>query len=562
MTNNTKTAQTLYDSIENEARRVHLPGSPNISPRLIMGVLAVIGGLGIALGSADLKLDPMITFKTSLGERTQPYWIVPKGAEIVKAEGSSGALRGFGWLAGAIAFGGLWHVAGKDLKWQKFVGDIQTTAHITAKKQRKASDEMESMAALSRQHDRLEMENNLEAAQINYDFHQAIGYTPDATRFQYALPYGDPGTLDDLTDPSTKVTESKKSKQIDKEKSSPIVGTDYILPPLTAFPVALVFGAAGSGKTTFVKKIAEGKLNAKHRVEVLDPHYSLGSWKGCTVYGKGFNYAEIDLRLIAFCQEVTRRYKRVAEEDNPVFEPFSIICDEFTMWGSRCDGAADFLLQCLTDIRKVKCYATICGHTNTITGLGGKKSAGIATLIKTAMLEIEIIGQQNPISGEAEPAYQLRCKLPGMVRKNAFAVKYQPDTESNEPGNSDPSLSLLMADLPEPEVELEDYWAADTKTQSPERGSGRVQPSPTNDRSEPLQGPEFSQLEVVYGLKHLTKDEMVSAIRESLRTRNKGDTIFELWGCKKGGSSEYVKANREFNELAGDATETADWLGF
>lgn len=520
------------DPLEAEIARVSQPSMFGISPRLLMTALAGAMGLGILIGSADIKIDPTVTFDTKLGQRTQPYWLAPKGAKIVKTEGSSlGFVRAFGWFGLAIPGAGLlWHVASKDRRKQEYIGKLATEHNRIKVKKLTTFGELTAMAEVQKIQGQLELQANLDQAEFNWQFQNAIGYDPLADhQFQPALPYGEPGTYDDINYPGDKVATSQTQGQIGDQKP--------IMPPLTNYPVSLIFGAPGGGKTTFADKVVKKKVEAGHRVIILDPHYKLGAWEGCEVFGKGMNYEEIDRELLEFCEEVKRRYKRLATELNPVFEPLSIIADEFTMWGKRCKNAGTFLWQIVTDIRKVNCFATIVGHTNTLAGLGGKDAAGAAKLILQAILEIEIMAKQDPDSGLAVPAFEAFVKLPGMKRKDAFSVRIEPDTEKSVPSSYDKSNSVLVAD--KPDLELEDFWgeADDAEPSEPpsERGSGRL------------------TAEKTYTSRNLSKTDAIALVRDTLNTKNKTETIEALWGCKKGGSAAYQEAKAQFDELVSES---------
>ncbi len=556
-----KELESVYDSIEQEARQNYQPQNlvptlANISPRVLMIALAVIGTIGALVGSADLKIDTVVTYSTPLGERSQPHWLVPKGAKLIKTEQGLGAVKGLGWILGGCGGAALWHVAGNDEKWQRFCGTLQTQWVADHIRRHKVMTEMESMAAIQMNKQRLDRLVNVDLAEQTWQFHQSIGYDPLVAQSlqnvsQNALPYGEPGTLDDITDPSDKVRSSTDKTSLNPMKKDKLA---LKMPPLTDYPVCLVFGAPGGGKSNFTEKVVKKKLSAGHRVVVLDPHYKLGSWEGCEVYGKAFDYEEIDAKLVEFCEEVKDRYRRLATEVDPVFEPFSIIAEEITMWGKRCKNAGAFVWQIVSDIRKVNCFATLVGHTNTLAGLGGKDSAGAAKLISEAVLEVEIIAKQDPESGRAVPAFQSFVKLPGMKRKDAFSVLIEPDTDTSQISEGDASLSVLVADLPE-EL-LEDVWQdfeAKPKSEPPEtlpeRGEGRVIVTPTisslvnlDDLDDP------NRLFTNHRLDRKAATKYITMLTEVMK-HNQSEVILMLWDVKPGKSKAYETALAEFKEL-------------
>lgn len=547
--------EAVYNSIEDSARQQYQPqSSQKISPRLSMIGLLALGICGVLIGSSDLKIDPTVTFDTKLGQRTQPYWLVPKGAKVVKTDAGAGAIKGLGWFVGSLAGAGLLHVGGKDEQWQRFIGTMQTQWVDNFFRHNQAKLELQSMAALQVEKQHLNTDIEVDLVEQRWQFNQAIGYDPvlaqSMQNAQNALPYGAPGTYNDLNNPGDKVEASADDNRLGVKgtndadtriqplKRPDLSKVDLKLPPLTDYPAILVFGAPGGGKSTFGHDIVDKKLEAGHKVIVLDPHYKKDAWKGCEVFGKAFNYEEIDQQIIEFAEEVKDRYRRLAEEDNPIFEPLSIVADEFTMWGKRCKQAGLFLWQCVTDIRKVNCFALIIGHTNTLTGLGGKDAAGAAKLIKDAVLEIEVIAKQDPDSGRAVPAFLAFVKLPGMSRKDSFGVRIEERTGESTNVDADKSKSVLVADLPD---ELsEDVWGEpeqNAKTEPcerpPERGGGR-----------------FTNL----NLDHEAARQHILMLAEK---HNQTEIIWMLWNAKPGKTQAYETALSEFRELVKPSTEVS-----
>lgn len=555
--------EAIYDSIEQHAREQYHPQLlPKLSPRLVMIVLAVTGAVGVLVGSADLKVDTTVTFETKLGQRTQPHWIVPKGVKIVRTDTGQGAIKGLGWLIGGCAGAGLWGLAGKDQRWQTFVGTLQTQWVNNYFRRHQAIVELQSMAAIEMEKQALDTQVKLNLAEQTWQFHQAIGYDPAlaaSMQNQNALPYGTPGTYGDIYNPGDKVegdnaqklSASEQSQDAELEPVDRIVATTehppikrielskqaLKMPPLTDYPATLVFGAPGGGKSTFATKIAQKKLEAGHEVIVLDPHYKLGSWKGCKVYGKGYDYDEIDEQIVAFCDEVKNRYCRLATEKDPVFKPISLLCDEFTMWGKRCTKAGQLLWTIVTDIRKVNCFALIIGHTNTLAGLGG--ASGAAKLILEAVLEIEIDSKQDPVSGRAVPSFQAWVKLPGMKRKDAFGVRIEPDTDTIENREGDRSQSVLVLDLP---AELsEDVW----------------EPSGKNANPEPCEPSENLGCDRRFTNLNLDYEAARQHILTLTEKHNQTEIIWMLWNARPGKTQAYETALSEFKELTKPSAEVS-----
>ena len=96
------------------------------------------------------------------------------------------------------------------------------------------------------------------------------------------------------------------------------------MPVLTNYPSVLIYGAPGSGKTTFAEQEVKRRLEAGHRVIICDPHAAYGAWAGCSVVGGGMDYAAIDAKLEWFAAEVRRRYKIIESQPNPTFQPLTL----------------------------------------------------------------------------------------------------------------------------------------------------------------------------------------------------------------------------------------------
>lgn len=207
--------EAIYNSIEQTARQQYQPQSnQKISPRILMIGLLSLGLCGAILGSSDLKIDPTVTFNTKLGQRTQPYWLVPRGAKVLKTDGGTGGIKGLGWAIGCFAGAGLWHVAGNDERWQRFVGTMQTQWVENFFKFNKAKLELQSMAALQLEKQELNTKVEVDLVEQRWQFNQAIGYDPVLAQSMQqpmnALPYGNPGTYADINNPSDKVEASDR----------------------------------------------------------------------------------------------------------------------------------------------------------------------------------------------------------------------------------------------------------------------------------------------------------------------------------------------------------------
>lgn len=239
-------------------------------------------------------------------------------------------------------------------------------------------------------------------------------------------------TLDSISYPGDKVEQQATSLAIKPEQ--PEQADSPKMPVLTNYPSVLIYGAPGSGKTTFAEQEVKRRLEADHRVIICDPHAAYGAWAGCEVVGGGMNYAAIDAKLEWFAVEVRRRYKIIETQPNPTFQPLTLCCDEFTNWAGRCSAAGEFFQSALSDIRKAKMFGLIVSHTRTMAGLAN--AAGMAKLRDEALLEVELLGQQCPKTGDAVPRFEAVIKLPGMQLNKRFILQVP---KLSEPNNHQPT---------------------------------------------------------------------------------------------------------------------------
>jgi len=191
---------------------------------------------------------------------------------------------------------------------------------------------------------------------------------------------------------------------------------------LTYYPCLLIYGAQGSGKTTLASQIVHNRLKAGHRVIVLDPHKKAGDWKGLECYGAGLNYGEINGQLRWFDKEVESRYKVFSEDENYAPTDVTLICDEFTNWASRCEGADKFFAAAMSDIRKIKIHVIFLSHGRTLATLGDAK--GLGGTRDAGLMEVELLAEPDPATGKPRPKFEGFLRAPGksMNEREAIAL--------------------------------------------------------------------------------------------------------------------------------------------
>ena len=301
------------------------------------------------------------------------------------------------------------------------------------------------------------------------------------------------------------------------------------MPGLNWYPSILIYGIPGAGKTTFTEEEVKKRLAAGHRVIVLDPHAAFGQWEGCEVIGGGMNYAAIDAKMIWFEEENERRYKTRETQANPKFETLTILAEEFTNWASRCKNSGEHFKTVNSDIRKVECHSIIVSHTRTLAGLGDAK--GMAPLRDEAMLEVEILGDYDPITERATPRFEALVKMPGQSQSDRTLVK----------------IERHSSKLPKPVAEVSDSVPR-TSNEAPRQDS-RKPGSPGRMPGLDLEailaqilisGGNLTVYGWDWGMSDAERFELARFVVE--RELGVEKRILYLWGIKSGGTNHYKYA--------------------
>ena len=487
--------------------------------------LSAFGGGLLCLGLAIApRFDATVVYRLSSRTGSAPSWLVPAGAEFKSLESGYGSLK----FPAALAGTGLLALSmGLARKHGAEEGTRQRIKH-----QRRKAEEAKSAIhhAYELQFEqakcdavfyarRLEFE-----AQVEEAFVQSMGISP-------TLPALPGTTLEQTTNPGDKVRETEANPAI--ADSSPT------LPNMTNYPSVLVYGAQGSGKSTFALNEIKKRSSAGHQVVVLDPHAAYGAWSGCEVIGGGMDYAAIDAKLKWFSDEVSRRYKIIQSQPNPQFRPLTLVCDEFTNWALRCDNSGEFFKTALSDIRKAQMFALIVSHVRTMSGLGNAK--GVAALRDEALLEIELLGQLDPVTGKAVPKFEALVKLPGQSLGDRTLIKIPRRSEPSQPTQQS-GFSLDAA-----RNWLESTWSVpgvEPPTRKPSEPQSELLNRP-EDKDSGDSGQRFTPL-------HLTRQQAQALINQLRTELNQTQIIERLWACKKGGSADWKIAHAQFKELMGE----------
>ena len=513
----------------------------NINQPIVAGLLS-LSVVGFA-GATALPFNDRIEYRIGNRIDSQPAWLVPPKAEFRAIERGYGGIK---ILLSLLATGGMVTVmliARKEGEQEPIRQRIKQYKN-KAYEFDFAAESAYSMAATQQRYKTLlQADGQAFEDEIETAYCQSLGIDPQQ---QQARLTGTT-TLDSVANPGDKVDQQAAAPAIEPETDRT---TDPKMPVLTNYPSVLIYGAPGSGKTTFAQQEVKRRLEAGHRVIVCDPHAAFGAWAGCEVVGGGMNYAAIDAKLEWFASEVRRRYKIIESQPNPTFQPLTLVCDEFTNWAGRCSAAGEFFQSALSDIRKAKMFGLIVSHTRTMAGLAN--AAGMAKLRDEALLEIELLGQQCPKTGNAVPRYEAVVKLPGMPLNKRFILQVP---KLSEPNNHQPTKqdSAYL----DPIARLEQIYKLECDLPKPEPESETV-----SDGFQSVKQPDtngYSGLNVVYFT--ALKLEKARAIELILKLKNEmkhtqTEIIWMLWNARPGKTKAYETAVAEYKELLAEGEGT------
>jgi RecA/RadA recombinase len=513
----------------------------NKNQAIVSGLLG-LGIAGFAVATA-LPFNDRIEYRIGNRTESQPAWLVPPKAEFRAIERGYGGIK---ILLALLATGGMITVMliarreGEQEPIRQRIKQYQNKAYEF----NYAAESAYQMATTQNRYKKLaEADEVAFEGEIEQAYCESLGITPQ----QQQLLTGT-ATLDSVVNPGDKV-ESSTAVAIEPE---PDRATGPKMPVLTNYPSVLIYGAPGSGKTTFAEQEVKRRLEAGHKVIVCDPHAAYGAWQGCEVVGGGMNYAAIDAKLEWFASEVRRRYKLIESQPNPQFQPLTLVCDEFTNWAGRCSAAGEFFQSALSDIRKAKMFGLIVSHTRTMAGLAN--AAGMAKLRDEALLEIELLGQQCPKTGDAVPRYEAVVKLPGMPLNKRFILQVP---KLSDPNNHQPTKQDSAYLDP---ITRQQNSVPSASDLSSSESAGTPQAVPETDSPKPVT-PDGTRVTRAERLKAMlaelmagTVETAVFATESPLEQDEKMElaklviaqdlglekTILLLWGVRRGGRNHHL----------------------
>ena len=175
----------------------------------------------------------------------------------------------------------------------------------------------------------------------------------------------------------------------------------------------LIYGAQGTGKTTFVEAEAEARQELGHDIMVLDPHRKYGAWEGLEVVGDGMDYEAIDEALLDLQQLIKNRYLQYSQVPDFNPKPITVICEEFTEWNEKCKNSDSFFSASLSDVRKVRIHVLYVAHGDTLGNL--TKKSGMGKNRDLGMMKLELIGKQTE-TGKTVPSGKANLYLQNQAK--------------------------------------------------------------------------------------------------------------------------------------------------
>jgi hypothetical protein len=534
----------------------------NINQPIVAGLLsASIAGI---VAATALPFNDRIEYKIGNRIDSQPAWLVPPKAEFRSLERGYGGIK---ILLSLLATGGMvatMLIARKEGEQEPIRQRIKQYQNKAYEFGFAAESAYQMSTTATRYKKLAEADEVAFEGEIENAYLESLGVDPSAQQPRLT----GTATLDSVTNPGDKVDQSA-SAAIEPE---PEQADSPKMPVLTNYPSVLIYGAPGSGKTTFAEQEVRRRLFAGHKVIVCDPHAAYGAWAGCEVVGGGMDYAAIDAKLEWFAAEVRRRYKIIETQPNPTFGPLTLCCDEFTNWAGRCSAASEFFQSALSDIRKAKMFGLIVSHTRTMAGLAN--AAGMAKLRDEALLEVELLGQQCPKTGNAVPRYEAVIKLPGMPLNKRFILQVPKLSEPNnhQPTKQDSAYLDPIARLQNSVPSIPDSNTSEQAGTPPDVPETEAQKPGTLDGTRDTRAERLSALlaDILAGilqtpvfapnspLEHEEKLELAKLVIEQELGLKK--TIWILWGVSRGGRNHqlYIEARAMLERLTGISNSEDD----
>lgn len=274
---------------------------------------------------------------------------------------------------------------------------------------------------------------------------------------------------------------------------------------LITYPTVLVFGAPGSGKTSFARHLIHKRLKLGHTVVALDPHNRVGKWSNCKVVGGGRNHRAIAQFVSQVETEIINPRYQAYEQGQENFPPVTIVTEELTNWAINVEGS-EKLIEFIPDYRKINVNLLMVAHSNTLGALGGK--AGFKKVLDSSMMQLELLAKPSKDPGKRVVPAMLGWLWGPQMPKSQVEIPFL-GAESAE--------SYSQQEL----ADLEEVAKTASKT---------LESSPQEANISPETEIEITEREA----------EMFRVLSEF--GHNQTEIIKAIWNAKPGGSKDYKKA--------------------
>ena len=316
---------------------------------------------------------------------------------------------------------------------------------------------------------------------------------------------------------------------------------------------ALIWGNQGSGKSWMARYIAKRKKDEGYRVVVLDPDSNRAEWEGVESY---HDFEEITNFLGWYVEELKGRYKAFNASNMTEDawraklwadgKAIALICEEVTTYVDLIEDKellTQFFRLGLTKSRKQEMPLTFVSHNNNQTALGGIK--GLANLIEK-MLQLELQTDIDPETLQPIASGKGAVKLDG---SNQWVPVTLPKLDRKITNFGEVQPTVVQRSDVQPERLTENMNG--TELDEVERLNALI--------NKPFNDPELSELSLTLPLNldpfspEITLNERGSVVSFRRSGRSKEETIFLVWGAKKGGSKAYLAAKEKLDRIISES---------